>query len=367
MTPRPSASRRALLGASAAALAAGAWPFAAHAQSGTVKFILPNATGSGVDAITRAASTALGKALNANVVVDNQPGAGGVVGLQALARSAPDGNTLSVVSNNVVIFPSVLKSLPFDMPGDFTPIAVVGATPMVLVVNPSKVQATNHKEFQAALKAKPGQYNFASGGNGTILHLASELYLDEAGVTAKHIPYKGVGPMVTDMIGGQVDFGTAALPSLQAHIKSGALRPIGMLSPQRTPAAPEIPTFAEQGLKLRRRSLVRRHRPQGHAARDGEEGPRSRRRRLRRPGREGSDGQAGQHHQHQHDRTGATGVPQGTGEVRGAGEEGGPRAAVSARVPRSNRSFVIPAKAGIQGFRVGWQGGGRCGFAPPRE
>jgi tripartite-type tricarboxylate transporter receptor subunit TctC len=214
-----------------------------------VKFILPNATGSGVDAITRAASTALGKALNANVVVDNQPGAGGVVGLQALARSAPDGNTLSVVSNNVVIFPSVLKSLPFDMPGDFTPIAVVGATPMVLVVNPSKVQATNHKEFQAALKAKPGQYNFASGGNGTILHLASELYLDEAGVTAKHIPYKGVGPMVTDMIGGQVDFGTAALPSLQAHIKSGALRPIGMLSPQRTPAAPEIPTFAEQGLK----------------------------------------------------------------------------------------------------------------------
>jgi hypothetical protein len=153
-----------------------------------------------------------------------------------------------VVSNNVVIFPSVLKSLPFDMPGDFTPIAVVGATPMVLVVNPAKVQATNHKEFQALLKAKPGSYNFASGGNGTILHLATELFLDEAGVTAKHIPYKGVGPMVTDLIGGQVDFGTAALPSVQAHIKSGALRPIGMLSPQRTPAAPEIPTFAEQGL-----------------------------------------------------------------------------------------------------------------------
>ncbi|MBA2961586.1 MULTISPECIES: Bug family tripartite tricarboxylate transporter substrate binding protein [Ramlibacter] len=248
MTSRPSAGRRALLGASAAALAAGAWPFAVQAQSGTVKFILPNATGSGVDAITRSASTALGKALNASVVVDNQPGAGGVVGLQALARSAPDGNTLSMVSNNVVIFPSVLKSLPFDMPGDFTPIAVVGATPMVLVVNPTKLPVSNHKEFQAALKAKPGQYNFASGGNGTILHLASELYLEEAGVTAKHIPYKGVGPMVTDLIGGQVDFGTAALPSVQAHIKSGALRPIGMLSPQRTQAAPEIPTFAEQGL-----------------------------------------------------------------------------------------------------------------------
>ena len=210
--------------------------------------ILPNATGSGVDAITRAAQPALSKALNASVVVDNQPGAGGIVGLQALARSAPDGNTLSVVSNNVVIFPSVIRSLPFDMPGDFTPIAIVGATPMVLVVNPAKVPATNSKEFIALLKSKPGAFNFASGGNGTILHLATELFLDASGTTARHIPYKGVGPMVTDMIGGQVEFGTAALPSVQAHIKSGALRAIGLLTPQRSPAAPEIPTFAEQGL-----------------------------------------------------------------------------------------------------------------------
>jgi len=241
-------TRRRVLAASAAGIAIASLPFAAGAQTGTVKFILPNATGSGVDAITRAAQPALAKALNASVVVDNQPGAGGVVGLQALARSAPDGNTLSVVSNNVVIFPSVLKSLPFDMPGDFTPIAIVGATPMVLVVNPAKVPATNSKEFIALLKSKPGQLNFASGGNGTILHLATELFLEEAGATAKHIPYKGVGPMVTDLIGGQVEFGTAALPSVQAHIKSGALRPIGMLAAQRTPAAPDIPTFVEQGL-----------------------------------------------------------------------------------------------------------------------
>jgi tripartite-type tricarboxylate transporter receptor subunit TctC len=248
MNPRHPLSRRSVLMGSAAAIAAAAWPLIGRAQSGTVKFILPNATGSGVDAITRAAQPALGKALNASVVVENQPGAGGVVGLQALARSAPDGNTLSVVSNNVVIFPSVLKSLPFDMPGDFTPIAIVGATPMVLVVNPTKVPVNSSKEFIALLKSKPGSLNFASGGNGTILHLATELFLDEAGVKAKHIPYKGVGPMVTDLIGGQVDFATAALPSVQAHIKSGALRPIGLLTAQRTPAAPEIPTFAEQGL-----------------------------------------------------------------------------------------------------------------------
>jgi len=225
-----------------AALVAGA----AFAQQ-PVRFVLPNAAGSGVDAITRAAQPAFSKALAAPIVVENQPGAGGVLGLQTLARSAPDGNTLSIVSNNVVIFPSVLKSLPFDMPGDFTPIAVVGATPIVLVVNP-KVQAANHKELVALLKAKPGAFNFGSSGNGTILHLATELYLDAAGVTAKHIPYKGVGAMVTDLLGGQVDFITAALPSVQGHIRSNALRAIGVLTAQRTPAAAEIPTLAEQGL-----------------------------------------------------------------------------------------------------------------------
>ena len=225
------------------------WSGMALAQADRpVKFILPNATGSGVDAITRAAAPALGKALGTNVVVENQAGASGVIGLQALAKNPPDGFTLSVVSNNVVIFPSVIKNLPFDMPGDFTPIAVVGSTPMVLVVNPQKVTATNSREFIAALKAKPDGYNFGSGGTGTILHLAGEMFIDEAGVKARHIPYKGVGPMVTDMLGGQIDFGVVALPSVAQHIKSGALRAIGMCADKRTQAAPDIPTFIEQGL-----------------------------------------------------------------------------------------------------------------------
>ncbi len=182
---------------------------------------MANVTGSGVDAITRTAAPALSKALGSNVVVENQAGASGVIGLQALARSAPDGYTLSMVSNNVVIFPSVIKKLPFDMPGDFTPIALVGTTPMVLVVNPQKVAATNSKDFIAALKAKPDFYNFGSGGSGTILHLAAEMFIDEAKVKARHIAYKGVGPMVTDLIGGQIDFGVLALPSVQQHLKSG--------------------------------------------------------------------------------------------------------------------------------------------------
>lgn len=245
MTPN-TLNRRTLIGGIAGTLAL---PLSnAFAQADRpVRFVLPNATGSGVDAITRAAQNALARALGHPVIVDNQPGAGGIVGLQTLARAPADGMTLGVVSNNVVIFPSVLKTMPFDMPGDFTPIAVCGYTPVVLVANP-KVGAANAKDFIAALKAKNGDMTFASGGNGTILHLASEMFLDETKTKARHIPYKGVGPMLTDLIGGQVEFATAALPSVQAHLKSGALKAIGIATAQRVPAAPDIPTFAEQGV-----------------------------------------------------------------------------------------------------------------------
>ncbi len=239
-----SLTRRRSLAALGATLAT---PVLAQVGDKSVRFILPNATGSGVDAITRTAQPALAKALGHAVVVENQPGAGGIVGVQALTRAAPDGFTLSVVSNNVVIFPSVYKTLPFDLNTDITPIAVCGYTPVVLVVNP-KVPAINAKEFVAHLKARAGEVNYASGGNGTILHLASEMFLDEAGVKATHVPYKGVGPMLTDLIGGQVEFATAALPSVQGHLKSGALRAVGMATQQRVPAAPDIATFVEQGL-----------------------------------------------------------------------------------------------------------------------
>ncbi len=212
-----------------------------------VRMVLPNATGSGVDTITRTAQPALAKALGRPVVVENQPGAGGIVGLQTLTRAAPDGMTLSVVSNNVVIFPSVYKTLPFELPADITPIAIVGFTPVVLVVNP-KVAATNAKELIALLKSQPGTINYGSSGSGTILHLACEVFLDEAGAKATHVPYKGVGPMLTDLLGGQVEFATAALPSVQQHLQAGTLRAIGVGTAKRVPAAPEIPTFVEQGL-----------------------------------------------------------------------------------------------------------------------
>ena len=221
---------------------------AALAQSDrTIRIVLPVATASGVDTITRAAQAALSKALGHPVIVENQPGAGGIVGTTTLVKAAPDGFTLSFVSNNHVIYPSVYKSLPFDPINDITPIAIVGSTPLIVVVNP-KVPANNGKELVALLKSKPGEMTYASSGNGTILHLAAEMFVDEAGVTARHIPYKGVGPMLTDLIGGQVQMGVAALPSVQQHIKSGALRAVGTGTAQRLAAAPDIPTMVEQGM-----------------------------------------------------------------------------------------------------------------------
>lgn len=249
-THRSNPTRRAALSAltALAALAGGGLPLAAQAQANTVKLVLPNAAGSGVDTIARAAQAALAKALGQSVVVDNQPGASGVIGLQALNRAAPDGQTFSIVSNNVVILPHVLKSVPFRMPDDFTPIAVIGATPLVLVANPAKVAASNSKEFVALLKARPDGYNFASGGTGTILHLAAEMFLDEAKVQARHIPYKGVGQMVTDLLGGQVDFGVLGINVALPHMQTGALKAIGVSSAARRapprPTCPPLPNRA---------------------------------------------------------------------------------------------------------------------------
>ena len=238
--------RRTLIGLSALATSA-IWPSIALSQAKVVRIILPVATASGVDTITRASSQALSAALGYPLVVENQPGAGGIVGTSAMVKSPPDGFTLSIVSNNHVIYPSVYKSVPFDPINDITPIAIIGSTPIVFVVNP-KVPAKDAKELVALLKAKPGGYNYASSGNGTILHLAAAMFFDEAGVTATHVPYKGVGPMLTDLIGGQVEMGTLSLPSIQQHLKSGALRAIGTGTAARLAAAPDIPTMTEQGM-----------------------------------------------------------------------------------------------------------------------
>ncbi|MNL00287.1 Tripartite tricarboxylate transporter family receptor [compost metagenome] len=241
-----SITRRHLLGifASTATL-----PVGAIAQSTrTVRLIVNTSAGSGLDTTARAIQSALGQALGAAIVIDNQAGASGLIGLQALARASADGGTLGLSTTNLAIFPSILKTVPFNVTTDFTPIAIIGEVPLVMIANPAKVRATNAKEFVTVLKSNPSAFNYASSGSGTILHLASELLLEEIGVKIKHIPYKGATPMLMDTISGQVDFAAAALPAALPYIKSGALRAIGLCAAQRVPLAPEIPTFAEQGI-----------------------------------------------------------------------------------------------------------------------
>lgn len=244
----PFISRRTVLGLGASAAAAATLPtFAQSASDRPVRLILPISAGSGVDTIARSAAPALGKALGQAVVIENLPGAGGITGASVVVKATPDGSTLGMVSNNHVINPSVYKKMPFDAINDITPISVIGATPLVLVVNP-KLPARNVQELVALVKAKPDTFNYASSGNGTIIHLAGEMFVEEAGLKVRHIPYKGTGPMVTDLIGGQIEMGVVALPAAQAHIKTGSLRAIGLCGPTRSPAAPDIPTIAEQGL-----------------------------------------------------------------------------------------------------------------------
>lgn len=237
-------NRRHLVLSALAGVAAGTL----HAQDKqALRVIVPASAGSGIDTHIRAVTQPLTKALGGQpVVVENLAGAGGVSGTQQLVRATPDGNTLGFVSNNHVVNPSVYKKMPFDSLKDITPICVVGSTPFVLVVNP-KVPANNVKELQALLKSRPNAFNYASSGNGTIIHLAAAQLLDALDAEARHIPYKGMAPMVTDIIAGVVEFGMVAVPVAQAHVKSGALKALAVAASKRVASLPEVPTYAEQG------------------------------------------------------------------------------------------------------------------------
>lgn len=246
----PVQARRLLLAAGLAAMLvpAQAQPAAQPSTQAPLRLILPVGAGSGVDVIMRSAQAALSRALGGQtVVIENLPGAGGITGTQAIVKAAPDGLTLGVVSNNHAVNPSVFKKLPYDSLADITPISVIGGSPFVLVVNPAKVPARTARELQAFLKARPDGYNYGSSGNGTIIHLAGEMYVDAAGVQIKHIPYKGMGPMLADVIGGQIELGVAAVPAVQGALKNGTLRAIGVMGQQRVASLPEVPTIAEQG------------------------------------------------------------------------------------------------------------------------
>jgi tripartite-type tricarboxylate transporter receptor subunit TctC len=212
-----------------------------------LRVIVANSAGSGIDIAVRAVVPSLTKSLGRPVVIENLPGAGGITATSALIKSAPDGNTIALVSNNHAVNPSVYKKLPYDSLADITPITVVGDTPFVLAVNPTKISAKTAKELQSMLKAKPGTYNYGSSGNGTIIHLAAAMFADAAEVDIKHIPYKGMNAMVADLVGGQTDLAAVAVPVAAPFVRAGTLRAIGVMGKQRVPSLPDVPTIAEQG------------------------------------------------------------------------------------------------------------------------
>lgn len=249
MRSTPPPTRRHFSQLAAAAALAACLPVQAQLGNGEkpVKVILPLSAGSTADAVARGLQSALGKALNAPIVIENLPGAGGVTGTHQIARAAKDGHTIGMVSNNFAVNPSIYKKMPFDSTKDLAPVTVIGQSPFVLVVN-KDVPASNLKELIALAKAKPGVLNYGSSGNGTILHLAGELFVSEAKLDIKHIAYKGNGPLVNDLLGGQVQMGFIGTTVANAHVKSGGLKAIGISTRQRSALMPQVPTLAEQGL-----------------------------------------------------------------------------------------------------------------------
>jgi tripartite-type tricarboxylate transporter receptor subunit TctC len=222
---------------------------AAFAQSydRLTKVILPVGAGSGVDAIVRTMSNGLSKALGQQVVIENLPGAGGIVGTAQLVKAPRDGQTIAVVSNNHVVNPSLYQDMPFDPILDITPISVLGRTPFVLLAHPS-AGVRNVPELIAYARANPGKLNYGSSGNGTILHLAGELLASEAKIKLQHVPYRSAGQLIQDLLGGHIQLGFFGANVAAQHVKAGTLLALGMSPKERSPLLSDVPTIAEQGL-----------------------------------------------------------------------------------------------------------------------
>ena len=213
-----------------------------------VRLIVPFAAGGSTDIMGRLVAQKLTALWGQQVVVDNRPGGSTVIGTDIVAKSAPDGHTLLVTPAPFTIVPSLLKKLPYDPAKDFEPITLINTTPLVVIVHPG-VPAKNIKELTALAKARPGVLNFGSSGSGGSNHLAGELFNAMANVKITHVPYKGNGPAMTDLLGGHIDMAYNGLTSALQHIKTGKLRALGVTSLKRTAALPEMPTLDEQGLK----------------------------------------------------------------------------------------------------------------------
>jgi tripartite-type tricarboxylate transporter receptor subunit TctC len=208
-----------------------------------VRIIVPFPPGGGVDFMGRLLATELTKSLGQQVIVDNRPGAGSTLGTEAGLRAAPDGYTLVLISASYPVNPALYK-LSFDPVNDLTPIIMAAKGPFLVVVNPA-LPAKNTRELIALAKAKPGELNYASSGQGTIIHLATALFADMAGIRMTHIPYKGTGQAMTDTVAGQTQVMFPSITVAQPLVKSGRLRAIAVTTAARIPSEPNIPAVAE--------------------------------------------------------------------------------------------------------------------------
>jgi tripartite-type tricarboxylate transporter receptor subunit TctC len=214
-----------------------------------IRVVVPFPAGGGTDIIAREVTNKISTTLGWSFVIENKPGSGGNLGVDAVAKAAPDGYTIALgQSSNLTINPTLYSKMPYDSVKDLAPIALVASSPMVLAVgadSPLKTMA----DVVATSKAKPASLNFATSGNGTVAHLAGELFQKSAHVKFTHVPYKGAAQATTDVIGGQVQLYMSSVPTLIGHIRSGKMRAIAVTSLARVDDIPQVPTIAESGYK----------------------------------------------------------------------------------------------------------------------
>ena len=233
----------------AAALAAGVAAGPAPAQDSPtrpVRVIVPYAPGGGSDILARFVAPKAAEELGQQFVIDNRPGAASTLGSNLIARATPDGYTIGMIDTALSINPGLFAKLPYDAVRDFAPITLVAASPLLFAVHPS-VPAGNVKELVALAKAKPGQLNFSSAGNGSAGHLAGEVFRSVAAIDIIHVPYKGAGPQVIDLVGGQSMMGFTTPASAMPHVKAGKLRAFGITGTKRSGAIPGVPVMGETG------------------------------------------------------------------------------------------------------------------------
>jgi len=213
-----------------------------------VRLVVPFTPAGSTDILARATAFALAEAWKEQVIVENKPGAGGMIGAESVARAAPDGYTLLMGHiGTMAVNPSLYPKLPYDAVRDFAPVALVAMVPNVFVVHPA-LPARSIAEIVALAKAKPGALTYSSGGVGSAAHLAVEYFKLVTGTDIVHIPYKGTGPAIADLISGQISLTMTGLPPSQQHVKSGKLRALGVAGKERLPQWPDVPTLHESGL-----------------------------------------------------------------------------------------------------------------------